>query len=340
MEEKISVILPTYNQEKTIGRAIDSILNQKCHLPIEIIIGEDGSTDSTRAVCEAYAHRYPHIVRLMPKAPNKGITNNYYDCMLACHGKYIADSAGDDFWTDREKLEKELQIMEQHPDVTLVHTNWRYYEEDTQRTFPNTYTPFPAPITEGRLMLEAILTQTKAPVVHTCTAMYRADVMRRCYNAEPQLFRDPENGCEDMQLVFMLAMNGNIAYLPDVTLNYSIGHNSVSCQPDDRRQFRFVRRTASLSFSLAQRYGIKSDATRHFFSAKAFALLMHAFRSHSPQLRDEAVHCISGWNVRKDIKIKTALVIMSGSLSWYSALTARALFVAAKLLANVFKQIR
>ena len=50
----ISVIVCTYNQEDTIGRTLDSILSQKCHLPIEIIIGEDGSTDRTLAVCKQY----------------------------------------------------------------------------------------------------------------------------------------------------------------------------------------------------------------------------------------------------------------------------------------------
>ena len=48
MEEMISVVVVTYNQEKTIGRTLDAILCQKCHLPIEIVIGEDGSTDGTR----------------------------------------------------------------------------------------------------------------------------------------------------------------------------------------------------------------------------------------------------------------------------------------------------
>ena len=48
----VSVIVVTYNQEKTIGRTLDSILMQQCHLPIEIVIGEDGSKDKTRVVCQ------------------------------------------------------------------------------------------------------------------------------------------------------------------------------------------------------------------------------------------------------------------------------------------------
>lgn len=330
MEDKISVIVATYNQEDTIARTLDSILMQRCHLPIEIVVGEDCSTDSTRTVCESYAQRCPHIVRLMPKAPNKGMIRNYYDCLMACRGKYIADCAGDDFWTDPEKLEKELRIMEEHPTVTLVHTNWRFYNEDTHNTKDNTYVPFPALITKGTDILEAVITQTTAPVVHTCTSLYRADVIKRCYDEDPELFRNPDNGCEDLQLVCMLAANGDVAYLPDHTLNYSVGRPSVSFQPDDRRQFRFVSRTASLSFRLAGMFGINTPITRKFFADKAFALLMHAFRSHDKLLRDEACALMKTWGVKPDIKTRAALTIMSGSPLWNILLATRKVFVALK----------
>lgn len=330
MEDKISVIVATYNQETTISRTLDSILMQQCRLPIEIVIGEDCSTDSTRAVCEDYAQRYPHVVRLMPKAPNKGMIRNYYDCMLACRGKYIADCAGDDFWTDPEKLEKESRIMNENPSVTLVHTNWSFYNEDTRKTTENTYHPFPAPITPGKKIIESVLTQTKAPVVHTCTSLYRADVIRRCYAEDPGLFNNPDNGCEDLQLVCMLAANGDVAYLPDNTLNYSVGHPSVSCQPDEQRQFRFVMRTTRLSLRLARMFGIETENTRKHFSDKAFALLMHAFRCNDKALKKEAEAFMKEYNIDKGIKIKAAHTVMSCSIVWKLMLTARKVFVKLK----------
>lgn len=330
MENKISVIVATYNQENTIARTLDSIIMQRCQLPIEIVVGEDCSNDSTRAVCESYAQRYPHIVRLMPKAPNKGMIRNYYDCLLACRGKYIADCAGDDFWTDPEKLEKESRIMENVHTVTLVHTNWRFYNEETGETRNNTYIPFPAHITNGKKMLEAVITQTKAPVVHTCTALYRAETILRCYNENPELFNNPENGCEDLQLVCALADSGNVAYLTDFTLNYSVGHPSVSSQPDEKKQFRFVKRTASLSMLLAKKYGIDTPNTRQFFADKAFALLMHAFRSKEKVLRDEAVGCIKEWNVEEETKIHAARLVMSNRIVWKFMLGMRRIFVRLK----------
>ena len=84
---------------------------------------------------EDYDKRYPQI-RLFSNQQNKGVVDNYFDCLLACKGKYIADCAGDDFWVDPEKLEKEVCVMEQHPQVTMVITNWRFYNELTQQTEP------------------------------------------------------------------------------------------------------------------------------------------------------------------------------------------------------------
>ena len=337
MENKISVIVTTYNQQNTIGRTLESILMQRCHLPLEVVIGEDCSTDSTRKVCESYAQRYPRIIRLMPKAPNKGIIANYYDCLVACTGEYIADCAGDDFWIDPYKLEKELTVMENNPSVTLVHTNWQFYDEDSKKTTPNTYIPFKEEITPGKKMLEAIITQTKAPVIHTCTALYRAKTIKECYYADTQLFRNKEHGCEDLQLVFMLALKGDIAFLPDITLNYSIGHPSVSSQPDEKKQFRFVQRTASLSFLLSNRYDIKTRETRKFFEAKAFSLCMHAFRSKDKLLAKEAYSYASLWNVDNSCRIRAAKLIMANNITWNATLLLRQMLVACKRLANSIK---
>ena len=91
MENLISVVVCTYNQEDTIARTLDSILMQQCHVPYEIIIGEDCSTDQTLSVCEAYASKFPDKIRLIANKPNKGIIDNYFDCILASNGQYIAD---------------------------------------------------------------------------------------------------------------------------------------------------------------------------------------------------------------------------------------------------------
>ncbi|MBQ0090613.1 MAG: glycosyltransferase family 2 protein [Prevotellaceae bacterium] len=116
---KISVGIITYNQEKTILQTLDSILCQQGDFELEVVIGEDHSTDGTRTICEQYAENYPHV-HLLPDVPNMGIMRNFARVMKACVGNYIAVCAGDDWWCDNRKLQKQLTFLETHPDYGFV----------------------------------------------------------------------------------------------------------------------------------------------------------------------------------------------------------------------------
>lgn len=326
----ISVIVLTYNEEKTITRTLDSILCQKCHVPFEIVLGDDCSTDNTRKICEDYARRFPNIIRLMEKTPNKGVIDNYFDCLLACQGKYIADCAGDDFWVDPLKLEKEVTILENNPDVTLVHTDWMYYYEETKATTSPGTNPFNSDITDGEKMLEAIITQTKRPIIHLCTAMYRADIMRKAYNDDPKMFRNKDFGCEDLQICFVMAYMGKIAYIPKITLYYSYGRETVSFSNNDKKQFIFVKKTTNLSSYICKTYNINSQTTYKYFQNRLFGLTMHAFRCKDKHLHRMVQDCSNDWQVQIPTKAKIANVIMSNMLTWNLFLYIRKIFVGIK----------
>lgn len=332
MENKISVIVATYNQEDTIGRTLDSILMQQCHVPYEIVIGEDCSTDSTRTVCQEYAKKHPDVIRLFANQKNKGLIDNYFDCLLACEGQYIAECAGDDFWTDPLKLEKEVTILEEHPEVTLVHTDWCRYNERSKTTVKSGKTTFTDPMTDGKQLLEAIIIQTRIPVIHLCTSMYRTDVVRKALEEDEQMFRNEDFGCEDMQVTFVMAYQGTIAYIPDCTLNYSQGEETISSSNDDEKQFQFVRRVSAQSYYLSQKYHIHSAAVDAYFQQRIFALGMHAFRSHNALLSQETRICEKLWNVQRTPKTKFLFFIMNHQGLWNLALAFRNVIVSLKKL--------
>lgn len=319
----ISVIVATYNQEDTIARTLDSVLAQQCHLPIEIVVGDDCSQDHTGAICDDYALRHPDRIRLFHNPRNKGMLDNYYDLLLQCRGRWIADCAGDDFWTDPLKLEKEVRLIEGDPTVMIVHTAWQSFNEATRQASPSPRQPFPAPLTDGHDMLEAIITQRRMPVIHLCTAVYRADAILAEYQADPQLFRNKEWGCEDVLITFLLARRGRVAYLPDVTLSYSQGSDTLSGTIDDRRQFRFKRGVTNLSFHLAQTYHLKSPLTRRFFQQRVFELLMHAFRLHDAGLRNEAVALQHTWQAPNTLYISMIKLVLHSEPLWRFALKLR-----------------
>ena len=330
MESMISVVVVTYNQEDTIGRTLDSILMQQCHVPYEIIIGEDCSTDSTLSICRGYAEKHPDVIRLIANEENKGFINNYFDCILAAKGKYIADCAGDDFWIDPHKLEKEVCILENHPEVTLAHTDWNKYDESTQIASASARKPFTDSMTDGKQMLEAIITQTSIPVVHLCTSLYRTDIIHKALEEDEYLFRNRDFGCEDVQIVFIMALRGKIAYLPDVTLNYSQGKETVSTTKDEKKQFRFVRRVSDLSYYLSQKYDLNSTKVEDYFRYRIFALGMHAFRSHDADLYHEVLECEKAWKTQRDLKSSFLFMVMRHDWLWETGLLARKIFVTLK----------
>jgi glycosyltransferase involved in cell wall biosynthesis len=118
----VSINVVTYNHEKYIEQCLDSILNQKTDFKFEIILGEDDSTDNTRAICKEYAHQYPNKIRLFLRSRKDVIyingnptgRFNFMENLKAAKGKYIALCEGDDYWTDPLKLQKQVDVLESH----------------------------------------------------------------------------------------------------------------------------------------------------------------------------------------------------------------------------------
>ncbi len=116
---KVSVIIITYNHEKYIAQAIESVLLQR-NVSFEIIIGDDASTDHTPEIVKAYARKYPNLIRAFLREKNLGPTRNAYECLKYAQGKYIAACEGDDFWCDTDKLRKQADFLDCHDEYSAV----------------------------------------------------------------------------------------------------------------------------------------------------------------------------------------------------------------------------
>lgn len=108
----VSVCTITYNHEQYINEAIESFLMQETDFPFEIVIGEDCSTDSTRVIIDEYVAKYPNIIRLITSENNVGMQENGARTILSCIGEYIAFCEGDDYWTDKKKLQIQIDEIE------------------------------------------------------------------------------------------------------------------------------------------------------------------------------------------------------------------------------------
>jgi glycosyltransferase involved in cell wall biosynthesis len=126
-EMTLSVLMVTYNHESYIARSIESVLAQKTTFPIQLVIGEDRSTDGTAAIVKQYADRYPNIIKARFNPRNMGMSANLIKTLADCTGKYIAILDGDDHWTDPFKLQKQVDFLEANPEYSLCCHRYSIY---------------------------------------------------------------------------------------------------------------------------------------------------------------------------------------------------------------------
>lgn len=121
----ISILIVTYNHERFIAQALESILVQETQYDYEVIIGEDCSTDSTREIIKQYEHRFQGRLKPVYREKNVGAVRNFLDCLQRCKGRYIAYLEADDAWLAKEKLQRQVSFLEKHPDFSAVVHNWQ-----------------------------------------------------------------------------------------------------------------------------------------------------------------------------------------------------------------------
>ena len=127
-EIMVSICVMTFNLEKYISEALDSILMQKTNFNYHIIVGEDCSTDKTRQILHEYSNKYPDKFTLLLHEKNIGMLANFVETLKASTGRYIALLDGDDYWIDPLKLQKQVDFLESHKDYSMVFHNTELHE--------------------------------------------------------------------------------------------------------------------------------------------------------------------------------------------------------------------
>jgi glycosyltransferase involved in cell wall biosynthesis len=130
----LSVRLMVYNHEAYIREAIEGILMQKTTFPIEVVVGDDFSTDHSLAIIREYKSTPQIHFKILERNEGDdywqnrqkiGRLHNFYNILEHCSGKYIALLDGDDFWTDPLKLQKQVDFLENNPDFSTCFHNMK-----------------------------------------------------------------------------------------------------------------------------------------------------------------------------------------------------------------------
>lgn len=217
----VSLIVFSYNQEATILQTLQAVVNQKLKVPFEILIGDDGSIDNTRAICEAFKAQYPDLpITLYPKEPNVGLVANYKRLIAVAKGTYVACCAGDDYWNDEYKIQKQLDCLLQDETIGMVYTNFSTLTVTTQVLQDFNAQPLHSP------QLEHLLLANPIGALTTC---YKTRLIKECIAAG---ILDRGFLMEDYPTWLYIAENHKIHFLADNTAVWRKNEESASNSKD------------------------------------------------------------------------------------------------------------
>ena len=210
---KVSVAIITYNQAAFIAQAIDSVLAQQVDFPIEILIGEDDSSDGTREIVSRYAAAHPEKIRAFfhdrhAPSPYRPAMRNFVHNLRAARGQYIALLEGDDFWTAPDKLQKQVALLDAHPEASVCFARADILLEDGRKQSGHGAVPHPQP----RFTLADVL--DRRLLARLCTVVYR----RGLFPDIPDWFCRAPVG--DLPLLVLNGLKGDFLFLDEYVATY------------------------------------------------------------------------------------------------------------------------
>lgn len=116
MSVKVTVVVLTYNHEKFIADALNSIFSQDVNFKIEVLVADDGSKDNTAEIVKTFQNKYPETIVYLRSSNNKGIRSSILEIAPKVNGDFFAILDGDDYWTDSKKLQNQIDFLEANSD--------------------------------------------------------------------------------------------------------------------------------------------------------------------------------------------------------------------------------
>lgn len=202
---RVSVIVMSYQHERYIARALDSILEQDAGVPYEVLVGDDASDDGSRAIIAQYAEAAPDRIRPFFPDTNLGLEGKaMFNALLErARGEYIAKLDGDDYWTSAVKLRRQVAYLDAHPECSMCFHNVLWRHEDGSRAD----VPYNSADQPTQLTMQDLLS---ANPVASCSGVFRRDAIRPL----PAWFFEQPWG--DWQLNLIASQQGSIHYLPEL----------------------------------------------------------------------------------------------------------------------------
>jgi glycosyltransferase involved in cell wall biosynthesis len=266
---RVSVVILCYNLQDYIARAIASVLMQQTSFNFEVIVLNDGSTDDSLQIIEAFKDR----IILINHKTNHGLIKSRIEAYDKCQGKYIALCDGDDYWTDELKLQKQVEFMESHPDFGLVHTGFEVMDE-TKNEFIH--------VIRARHMVggvfESLMFNNK---ISSCTVLFR----KKYWDEIDKVEFEKLNASEDRFIWMHIAKKSLVHFIVDSTAIYTKREGSMSGYKDNKKQSKICEESFDIRYYYIDKYGCSEKIQRLLYE-KAIKI---AESINNPSMGDKAI---------------------------------------------------
>jgi glycosyltransferase involved in cell wall biosynthesis len=274
----------TYNHELYIRQAIEGVLVQKCNFIIELVIGEDCSTDKTRAICEEYGKKYSWI-KLLKFQRNLGPSPNFIRTLNACTGKYIALCEGDDYWTDQYKLQKQVNFLENNPDYGLVHTDVNQLYNQTGLLINNFNKQRKNNIPVGDIF--EFLLKPDLYIIKTPSVLFRKELFYKYVDYDA--LKEKGISFIDLCIWLELSKHSKIGYIAETTAVYRVLKDSLSNFSNVEKAFDFSQEIFGIRSYYISKYGCSIETKKHFEKERIRRRFFYACRLSNKNLARQEI---------------------------------------------------
>ncbi len=256
----VSVLMLTYNQERYIEQAIKSVLRQAVNFDFELVIGDDHSTDNTVAICQKYLAEYPGKIKLLVNERNLGLQQNFIRTYNACTGKYMAICEGDDYWISKYKLQRQVDILENHSRYAMCfHRVLNFFEKDGSKSLSN-----------GRQKrITTILDLASSNYITNVSILFR----RGLFGELPEWFS--EVSTYDYAIHLLNAQYGDIYYSPKVMSVYRIHEKGIWSDSGIEKRQRIAMKIRELLMDYFKDNAPVYERLREAWAAICISLYRH-----------------------------------------------------------------
>lgn len=229
MEYIATVCIFIYNHEAYIERTLKSVLSQKTKYPFKILVIDDCSTDSTCVKIDSVVDSsdLKNVIKVY-RDSNLGLNANVEYAFKTLDTKYCLILGGDDYWIDEQKIEKQIRLLENNPNISYVHTGLNRFDENTNTMINGICTwKWDMPDNREKRVIDIFVDRwTSYPCASTCCI--RTDVVKEGLKKYTKLLHSYVVG-EGTFINISLCMHGDdYAFIPDSTTVYTVRKESLS----------------------------------------------------------------------------------------------------------------